>query len=141
MGIGVREARQNLPTLIKRAARTDEDIQLGSRGTDEVTLVSTHKYERMRQELDRLRSQIRRLSARLEPLSDRTDRLADEERPFAGLQRALEEGRLGFEPDPSPRERTFFPDYAGTSAITREERIRIGGRTPQPEFRRTLPRA
>lgn len=141
MGIGIREARQNLPTLIKRAARTDEDIQLGSRGTDEVTLVSTHKYERMLDELSRLRSHVQRLSARLEALSDKTDRLAEEARPFAGLQRALEEGRLGFEPDPEPRERTLIPDYTSTSFASREERIRFGSNTPEPEFRRTVPRA
>lgn len=141
MGIGIREARQNLPTLVKRAARAHEDIQLGSRGTDEVTLVSTHKYERMQREIDRLRDHVQRLIARLESAAGASDRSADPAAPFAGLQRALEEGRLGFEPDEEPRERTFIQDYTGTSPGTREERIRFGGDSPRPGFRRTLPRA
>ena len=141
MGIGIREARQNLPTLIKRAAQNDEDIQLGSRGADEVTLVSTGKYERMRRELDHLQGVIERLTARLDAASATADRLAGEVQPFAGLQRALEEGRLSMQPDGSPRVRTYFPDYTGVSSVSREERIRFGSNTPQPEFRRTKPRA
>jgi PHD/YefM family antitoxin component YafN of YafNO toxin-antitoxin module len=141
MGIGIREARQNLPTLIKRAAQHDEVIQLGARGADEVTLVSTGKYERMRRELDHLQDVIERLRARLDAASATSDRLAGEEQPFAGLQRALEEGRLSMRPDDTPRVRTVFPDYTGISSFSREERIQMGSSTPEPEFRRTLPRA
>jgi prevent-host-death family protein len=141
MGIGIREARQNLPTLVKRAAQEEEDIQLGSRGADAVTLVSTGKYERMRQELDRLQGVIERLTARLEAASARADQLAGAEPPFAGLQRALEEGRLSVQPDDIPRVRTYFPGYTGVSSVSREERIQFGGNTTQPEFRRARPRA
>jgi PHD/YefM family antitoxin component YafN of YafNO toxin-antitoxin module len=140
MGIGIREARNSLPTLIKRAANDNEDIQLGSRGADEVTLVATGKYERMQRELDRLRSKVKQLNARLDSLSGDGEP-AVEEKPFAGLQRALEEGRLSLRPDDTPRVRTVFPDYTGTSSFSREERIRMGSSTPEPEYRRTLPRA
>lgn len=141
MGIGIREARQNLPTLIKRAARHEEDIQLGSRGTDEVTLVSTGKYERLQQELDRLQGVIERLRARLNATSETVNPLTGAEQPFAGLQRALEEGRLSLQPDSTPRVRTYYPDYTGVGAVSREERIRFGSNTPEPEFRRPAPRA
>jgi PHD/YefM family antitoxin component YafN of YafNO toxin-antitoxin module len=142
MGIGIREARQNLPTLIKRAAQYDEDIQLGARGADEVTLVSTDKYERMRRELDHLQGVIERLTARLETASATADRLAGEvQQPFAGLQRALEEGRLSVQPDDAPRVRRYIPGYTGISPVSREEQIRLASRSPQPAQRRTLPRA
>ena len=63
------------------------------------------------------------------------------ERPFAGLQRALDEGRLSLRLDAAPRVRRLIPDYSGISPVSREERIRFGSNSPQPEFRRTHPRA
>lgn len=141
MGIGIREARQNLPTLIKRAAQNDEDIQLGARGADEVTLVSTGKYERMRRELAHLEGVIERLTARLDAASATADRLADEVQPFAGLQRALEEGRLSMQPDGAPRVRRYIPDYTGISPVSREEQIRLASQLKQPAQQRTRPRA
>jgi PHD/YefM family antitoxin component YafN of YafNO toxin-antitoxin module len=141
MGIGIREARQNLPTLIKRAAQLDEVIQLGARGADEVTLVSTGKYERMRRELDHLQEVIERLRARLDAASATSDRLAGEEQPFAGLQRALEEGRLSMRPDDTPRVRRLIPGYTGISPVPREEQIRLASQFQQPAQQRTQPRA
>jgi prevent-host-death family protein len=141
MGIGIREARNTLPTLVKRAAQNEEDIQLGSRGTDEVTLVSTDKYERMQRELARLRSRVKQLNAQIVSAAPGQASPADQPRPFAGLQRALEEGRLSLRADPAPRVRRLIPDYTGISPVPREEQIRLASHSPEPTYRRTKPRA
>lgn len=141
MGIGIREARNNLPSLIKRAAEEDEEIRVGARGADEVTLVASRKYDRMRQELNRLRSEIARLTERLDTLSDKTDRLAGEGQPFAGLQRALENGSLSVGHASALRVRRYIPDYVETSSASREARVRFGQDTAEPQYRRLGPRA
>ena len=46
--------------------------------------------------------------------------------PFAGLQQALDGGRLSVRPDDGPRVREYFHDYTGMSSVPREERIRLG---------------
>lgn len=141
MGLGIREARTNLPSLIKRAAEEDEEIQLGARGSDEVTLVATRKYQRMNRELDHLRAEIETLRERLAQISDRTDRAAGDGQPFAGLQRALENGRLKVGTLSASRTRRYIADYADASAVGRDDRIRFGSDTAQPEYRRPGPRA
>ena len=141
MGIGIREARNSLPSLIKRATQDNEEIQLGSRGADEVTLVASRTYRRMRRDLDRLRNEIASLSARLTEASERADAAAGAAEPYAGLQRALEAGRLDLRPASSARIRRYMPDYQASGETTREERIRIGSHSPEPEFRRSVPRA
>jgi antitoxin (DNA-binding transcriptional repressor) of toxin-antitoxin stability system len=140
MGLGIREARNTLPSLIRRAAEGDEEIQLGPRGTDEVTLVATHKYQRMSHELDHLRTEIAQLREQLAQMSQRADRLAGSGQPFAGLQRALESGRLSVGTS-GPRIREYMPDYLHSSEVGREERVRFGSRTPEPQYHRPGPRA
>jgi hypothetical protein len=140
MGLGIREARNSLPSLIKRAAEEDEEIQLGARGADEVTLVATRKYQRMSHELDDLRTEIANLKERLAQMSDRVDRAAGTGQPFAGLQRALESGRLRVGTR-EPRIREYMPDYRHSSAVSREERVRFGGGTVEPQYHRPGPRA
>ncbi|WP_420130087.1 hypothetical protein [Longimicrobium sp.] len=138
MGLGIREARNALPSLIKRAAEENEDIQLGARGADEVTLVATRKYQWMSHELDHLRTEVAGLKERLAQMSERADQPAGGY-PFAGLQRALDSGRLKVGAS-EPRIRRYLPDYADTSAVHREERIRFGSDTVQPQHRRPGPR-
>jgi len=140
MGLGIREARNTLPSLIKRAAEEDEEIQFGARGADEVTLVGTHKYQRMSHELEDLRAEIAILKERLAQLADRGDPVAGSTQPFAGLQRALESGRLRVG-TPEPRIREYMPDYQYSSAVSREERVRFGGGTAEPQYHRPGPRA
>jgi PHD/YefM family antitoxin component YafN of YafNO toxin-antitoxin module len=140
MGLGIREARNTLPSLIKRAAEEDEEIQLGARGADEVTLVATRKYQRMSNELEDLRTEIADLKERLAQMSDRVERAGGTGRPFAGLQRALESGRLSVG-TPEPRIREYMPDYRHSSAVSREERVRFGSGTAEPQYHRPGPRA
>ena len=64
----------------------------------------------------------------------------EDRKPFAGLQQALEDGRLSVSPDDAPRAREYFHDYTGLSSVPREERIRLGMGSCEPEFRRTTPR-
>jgi PHD/YefM family antitoxin component YafN of YafNO toxin-antitoxin module len=140
MGLGIREARNTLPSLIKRAAEEDEEIQLGARGADEVTLIATRKYHRMSHELDHLRAEIASLKERLAQMSDQIDRVAGTNQAFAGLQRALESGKLSVGA-PAPRLRRYIADYQETSVVSREERIRSGSGTTEPQHRRPGPRA
>lgn len=138
MGLGIREARNTLPSLIKRASEENEEIQLGARGADEVTLVATSKYQRMSHELDDLRTEIATLKARLQ-MAERGAEI-DTSHPFAGLQHALDSGRL-MVGTPETRIRGYIPDYQETSVVGREERIRFGSGTAEPQHRRPGPRA
>ena len=138
MGIGIREAREKLPSLIKRAAFGQEDIALGTRGSDEVTLVSTDKYARLNSELRQLRMELAELRRRGIPGGGHVQPVSAE--PFAGLQAALDSGLL--QVGPEPRVRRFTPCEADLSADDRETRVRIGSRgTHEPERRRSVPRA
>lgn len=138
MGIGIREAREKLPSLIKRAAFGEEDIALGTRGSDEVTLISSDKYARMRSELTQLRAELAELRRRGMPGGGHVQLVPDE--PFAGLQAALDAGRL--QVGPEPRVRRFTPGETDLSAVDREARVRIGSRgANEPERRRMVPRA
>jgi antitoxin (DNA-binding transcriptional repressor) of toxin-antitoxin stability system len=135
MAIGIREARETLPALVRRAARDGEEFSLGARGADEATLVGSRKYEEIRAEVKRLRARIRRMQARLEALEPDTRR-----NPFAQLQQALETGALAGGPEPA-RIRRYLPDYTATGETDRDVRIRTGGRGAEPEHRRDRPRA
>ena len=138
MGIGIREAREKLPSLVKRVAFGQEDIALGTRGSDEVTLVSSDKYARLKSELSQLRAELAELRRLGIPGGGHVQAVPAE--PFAGLQAALDSGRLHVGPE--PRVRRFTPEETDLSATDRETRIRIGSRgTHEPERRRTAPRA
>lgn len=139
MGLGIREARNSLPSLIKRAAEDNEEIQLGARGADEVTLVATRKYQRMSHEIDDLRTEIATLKARLAQMVEWGGGI-DTSHPFAGLQHALDSGRLKVG-TPDTRVRRYIPDYAETSVVGRDERILFGSGTAEPQHRRPGPRA
>lgn len=140
MGLGIREARNTLPSLIKRAADEEEEIQLGARGADEVTLVATRKYQRMSRELDDLRAENEQLRERLGQASDDA-RVTSTGRPYAGLQRALDQGQFTLASASAPRLRRYYPDYTHSGTASREDRIRFGSETAQPEYRRPQPRA
>jgi hypothetical protein len=60
--------------------------------------------------------------------------------PFAGLQRALESGKLSVARHEGPRIRRYDPHYCPTSKVPREERIRLCMPLREPKFRRTEPR-
>jgi PHD/YefM family antitoxin component YafN of YafNO toxin-antitoxin module len=137
VGLGIREARNSLPSLIKRAAEEDEEIQLGARGADEVTLVATRKYQRMSHELNDLRTEIATLKARLAQMAGGR---IDTSHPFSGLQHALDSGRLTVG-TPETRIRRYIPDYVETGVAGRDERILFGSGTAEPQHRRPGPRA
>jgi PHD/YefM family antitoxin component YafN of YafNO toxin-antitoxin module len=137
MAIGIREAREMLPSLIKRAAYGNEDILVGTRGSDEVAIVSAKRFASIKDELAHLRAEVLELKRSLGVRSSGGVKAQDE--PFAGLQRALDEGRLGVAPGPRAR-RTFVAEPG--SSVSREERIRLGSRgNHEPERRRPGPRA
>jgi|GEM_PF-2443654 len=139
MGIGIREARETLPTLIKRAAYAGEEIRVGARGADEVVLVSTRKYAQLRRKLKRLREELADLRAEVAAMPRNESQL---DPPFAGLQRALDEGRLRVSGTGEARARRVIPGLSAESAVARPERVRIGSRgAGEPEHRRTRPRA
>lgn len=141
MGLGIREARNTLPSLIRRASEDEEEIQLGSRGADEVTLVATSKYRRMREEVDRLKAEVEALRDQLEQVIAEASGAAGEGRPFAGLQRALEAGQLRTGGEAGPRIRQYIDDYIAVSVVDRAARVQFGSDTAQPKYRRTGPRA
>jgi hypothetical protein len=140
MGIGIREAREALPSLIKRAALAGEDIQVGARGVDEVTLVATGKYRRLNDELTKLRSEV--VALRMQMAARPGSGTFDQGEPFSGLQSALEAGLLDVTPSEPRRARRVIPGYSAFGSHGREERIRIGARgNAEPERRRQSPRA
>jgi hypothetical protein len=60
----------------------------------------------------------------------------DTQPPFAGLQRALDEGRLTLRDEEAPRPRRYIPDIPLRSTTDREGRIRFGSASRIPELRR-----
>jgi antitoxin (DNA-binding transcriptional repressor) of toxin-antitoxin stability system len=140
MGIGIREAREALPSLIKRAALAGEDIQVGARGVDEVTLVATGKYRRLNDELTKLRSEV--VALRTQVAGRPKGEMSALSEPFSGLQRALEAGLLDTTLSEPRRARRVIPGYSAFGSHGREDRIQIGSRgSVQPERRRRSPRA
>lgn len=131
MGMAMKEVREQLSELVKRAKYQGEQITFGPHRGDDVTLVST---ERLRE----LEARVREAEARLAQLGSTS--LAGEA-PFAGLQRALESGVLSTQRNGS-RERRVLADSAVEVPLSREARIRLGAQDRRtPTYRRTLPRA
>jgi hypothetical protein len=130
MGMAMKDVREQLSELVKRAAYRGEQITFGPNRGDDVTLIATEKVRRMETALRELEQRIAELS-----------REDGEAAPFAGLQRELRLGGLSARGE-SPRPRRLLPEMVLESLVTREERIRLGARDDRaPEFRRTRPRA
>lgn len=130
MGMAMKDVREQLSELVKRAAYRGEQITFGPNRGDDVTLIATEKVRRMETALRDLEQRIAELN-----------RKGGEAAPFAGLQRALRSGGLSARGE-SPRLRRLLPEMALESSVPREERIRLGARDDRaPEFRRTRPRA
>lgn len=128
MGMAMKDVRDQLSDLVKRATYKGEQITFGPNHGDDVTLIAT---KRVRQ----LEASLREAEARLAELG------GDERAPFAGLQQALEAGTLSTRPE-AVRARRVLPDAAAETPISREERIRLGSQdTRVPTYRRTRPRA
>jgi hypothetical protein len=107
------------------------------------------QYMRMRRRLASMQERLATLEARTEgemgsrgSAAQPVGRDGKGEKPFSGLQRALDAGLLRIGRSNEPRYRRFVADYSPTSSLSREERIRIGSRgASEPEFRRKGPRA
>lgn len=130
MGMAMKDVREQLSDLVKRATYRGEQITFGPNRGDDVTLIATE--------------QVRRMAARLREVEERlTELLREKAEPgaFAGLQDALASGELAVRGDDG-RARRVLPNLATESPLTREDRIRLGARDARaPEFRRTQPRA
>lgn len=130
MGMAMKDVREQLSELVKRAAYRGEQITFGPNRGDDVTLIATEKVRRME-------AALRDLECRVAEFS-REDGVAA---PFAGLQRELRSGTLSTRGE-SSRPRRLLPEMALETATPREERIRLGARDDRaPGFRRTRPRA
>jgi len=128
--MAMKDVREQLSDLVKRATYRGEQITFGPNRGDEVTLIATE--------------QVRRMAARLKEAEERLAELLRERAEpgaFAGLQEALASGELAVRGDDS-RARRVLPNLATESPLTRDDRIRLGARDARvPEFRRTRPRA
>jgi hypothetical protein len=130
MGMAMKDVREQLSELVKRAAYRGEQITFGSNRGDDVMLIATEKVRR-------LEAALRDLEQRIAELS----RAEGEPSPFADPQRELRSGGLSVRVD-SHRRRRLLPELALESSVPREERIRLGARDDRaPEFSRTRPRA
>ena len=130
MGMAMKDVREQLSELVKRATFRGEEITFGPNRGDDVTLIAT---ERVRRLAMRLREAERELAA--------LRRGGSGAAPFAGLQAALDAGTLSLRND-DRRARRMLPELAADSSLSREERVRLGARDDRaPEFRRTRPRA
>jgi hypothetical protein len=130
MGMAMKDVREQLSDLVKRATYRGEQITFGPNRGDDVTLIATE--------------QVRRMAARLREVEERLTELLREKtepRAFSGLQDALVSGELAVR-GADARIRRVLPEIATESALTRDDRIRLGGGDARvPEFRRTQPRA
>jgi hypothetical protein len=130
MGMAMKDVREQLSELVKRAAYRGEQITFGPNRGDDVTLIATEKVRRMEAALRDLERRVAEFSGE-----------GGDTTPFAGLQRELRSGALSTRGE-SSRARRLLPELALESAVPREERIRLGARDDRaPEFRRTRPRA
>jgi hypothetical protein len=130
MGMAMKDVREQLSELVKRATFRGEEITFGPNRGDDVTLIAT---ERVRQMAARLREAEEEIAA-----FRRSDPRAA---PFAGLQAALDGGTLSARGD-ERRSRRVLPNVTAESPLTRAERVRLGARDERtPEFRRSRPRA
>jgi hypothetical protein len=131
MGMAMKDVREQLSDLVKRAKYKGEQITFGPNRGDDVTLVAT---ERIRQ----IEARLREAEARLAQVADAG---APGGAPFSGLQRALEAGALSTQPDQG-RPRRVMPELAVEVPLGREERVRLGAQDSRtPAYRRTRPRA
>ena len=129
MGMAMKDVRDNLSDLVKRASYGGEQITFGPNHGDDVTLIATKR--------------VRQLEARLREVEARLAELGGEgvQAPFAGLQQALETGALSTHADEA-RARRLLPEAAAEVPTSREERIRLGAQdTRVPTYRRMRPRA
>ncbi len=130
MGMAMKDVRERLSELVKRAAYRGEQITFGPNHGDDVMLVATEQVRRLEASLRELERQIAELR-----------RGEAEPRAFAGLQQELQTGALSVRGE-DRRRRRVLPDPAVESSVSREERIRLGARDDRtPGFRRTRPRA
>lgn len=130
MGMAMKDVRERLSELVKRAAYRGEQITFGPNHGDDVMLVATEKVRRLEADLRELERQITEMR-----------RSGAEPRAFAGLQQELEAGALSSRGE-TRRQRRVLPNVTPTSSVSREERIRLGaGDNPTSGFRRTRPRA
>ena len=130
MGMAMKDVREQLSELVKRATFRGEEITFGPNRGDDVTLIAT---KRVRSMAARLREAEEELAA-----LRRSDPAAA---PFAGLQAALDAGTLSVRGDVR-RARRVLPNATAESPLTRAERVRLGGGDERsPEFRRSRPRA
>jgi hypothetical protein len=130
MGMTMKDVREPLSELVKRATFRGEQITFGPNRGDDVTLIAT---ERVRQMESRLREAEEELA---------TFRRSDpDDAPFAGLQAALDRGTLSVRDD-ERRARRLLPNATVDSPLSRAERVRLGARDERaPAFRRSRPRA
>lgn len=130
MGMAMKDVREQLSELVKRAAYRGEQITFGPNRGDDVTLIATDRVRRMEAALRDLERRVAELS-----------RAGGEPGAFAGLQRELEGGTLSVRGE-SGRARRLLAALAVESPLTREERVRLGAQADHaPGFRRTRPRA
>jgi hypothetical protein len=130
MGMAMKDVREQLSDLVKRATFRGEEITFGPNRGDDVTLIATERVRRM---AARLREAEEELAAFRRSDTDAA--------PFAGLQAALDGGTLSARGD-DRHPRRVLPDLAAESPLTRAERVRLGARDErEPEYRRSRPRA
>jgi antitoxin (DNA-binding transcriptional repressor) of toxin-antitoxin stability system len=126
MPLTISDARKELPQLVKRTAYGGEEIELGSHGKAEATLIGTQRLEELKREVQYLR---RRLGA--------SGPGQESARPFAALEAALEEGRLGGGPGRARRARRLIPDYQPETELSWKEMARFGtAGNQEPRYRR-----
>src|SRR3954453_3006308 len=98
MGMAMKDVRDNLSDLVKRAKYGGEQITFGPNRGDDVTLVATAHVARMETRLREVEEQLAALR-----------RAATDPAAFAGLQAALESGSISLRA-PSPRHRRVIPN-------------------------------
>jgi len=128
MGMAMKDVREQLSELVKRATR-GEEITFGPNRGDDVTLIATERVRRMA-------ARMREAEAELAAFH-RSDPAAA---PFAGLQAALDGGSLSVRGH-DRRARRVLPNVTVGSPHTRGERVRLGRDKRAPELRRSHPRS
>lgn len=130
MGMAMKDVREQLSDLVKRAAYRGEQITFGPNHGDDVTLIATDTVRRMEEAVRDLQQQVAQLRER-----------EGDEGAFAGLQHELQTGALSAREDPR-RLRRLLPELALETTLSREDRVRLGAQErPAPAFRRSRPRA
>jgi hypothetical protein len=130
MGYPIGEARRQLPALIKRALQGREEIHLGDRGSDAVTLVATTLYE-----------QTKALAQQTLTRENRQPQATA--RPFAALEVALRRSGVAATRSQSAlregmpplyrRARRYIADFQAESRIDEQAQAALGTRTFTPD--------